>query len=417
MSKSIRSGKQDFLYMMNPWWESPSFRYSIRPRPLYTDHIIKRNDNLIDILVGSRRVGKTHILYSVINHLLDTGVKPKNIIFLSADVREVRELGIRKTIAAVKKDLKINQNAQIHVLIDEVQDAHEWQNDLKTLFDHTKTKLYISGSSSLVLSQETYKLTGRYFMQKVFPLSFPEFLQFKKYSIRLSATRKLHALQEYLALGGYPEYILKGNQTYLRQAIESTLYRDLLTAYGIRNPAILEDLLYYLADKITTTVSAKTIQKDLHVDDETARFYLKYLESVYLIFPLYRFGSSHKITKSSNPKYYFNDTGVLNLMGKKVPNGLLMENAVFVEFLRKESLTERYKVFYDIVEGQEVDFRYQNTLYEVKSTRELPVAEMEKYADLGEKVSMIVLQATKAMKNYTTSLKFIELWDFMMSNS
>lgn len=78
--------------------------------------------------------------------------------------------------------------------------------------------------------------------------------------------------------GGYPEYVRSRDQDYLQQTIESTLYRDLLSLHGIRNPVLLKDLLRLLCDKITTPVSANRISQDLKIDIKTAQFYLQYLQ-------------------------------------------------------------------------------------------------------------------------------------------
>lgn len=157
-----------------------------------------RKDRLIDILIGARRVGKTYILYSVVNRLLKHGISPKKIIFLSADLREVKEAGLRQIITDVIKLNKCKIGDSLHILVDEIQELDNWQSDLKTLYDHTKIKFYISGSSSLILTQKTSKLTGRYFLQKILPLSFSEFLNFNGVVVsRLSKNKKKNLLEEF----------------------------------------------------------------------------------------------------------------------------------------------------------------------------------------------------------------------------
>ncbi|MBU1088846.1 ATP-binding protein [Patescibacteria group bacterium] len=404
----------DFIKTLNPWWEKKTFKYDVFNRPAYLREIMDRKDRLIDILIGARRVGKTYILYSVVNRLLKHGISPKKIIFLSTDLREVKETGLRQIIADVIKLNKCKISDSLHMLVDEIQELDNWQSDLKTLYDHTKIKFYISGSSSLILTQKTSKLTGRYFLQKILPLSFSEFLNFNGVVVsRLSENKKKNLLEEYLKKGGYPEFVLKNNQTYLKQAIESTLYRDLLSLYGIRNPVILEDLLYYLADKITTPVSAKRIQKDLKIDDETAKFYLKYLESVYLVYPVYRKGRSNRISRSSNPKYYFNDTGVLSLMSIRPRMGHLVENVVFLELLRRESLREKYRIYYEIFDDMEIDFECKDGLFEVKTGMKPDGKILERYDFINKKINVVSMNILKKIKDFSANVKLIELGDFL----
>src|SRR5690606_31405830 len=131
--------------------------------------------------------------------------------------------------------------------------------------------------------------------------------------------------------------------------------RDLLNVYGIRNPKFLGQLLYYLADKVTTPVSPVRISKDLNVTDETAKFYLQYLQDVYLIYPVYKYGYSNKITRGSLPKYYFSDTGILNIRSINKKIRLFAENAVYLHLRRLNSRKEFTDIYY-YGDKQEVDF-------------------------------------------------------------
>jgi len=136
-----------------------------------------------------------------------------------------------------------------------------------------------------------------------------------------------------------------------------------------------------LADKVGTSVSPLTIAKDLKVNPETARFYLQYLIDVYLIYPVYRQGSSHKITKSSLPKYYFNDPGILYNRSLKPKVGVLVENIVYLHFRRQLSSPEHADIYYYINDGQEVDFitGWDEKKYEVKYRDGIEVNELLKY--------------------------------------
>ncbi|MBL7662234.1 ATP-binding protein [bacterium] len=418
----MAKASRDLLDQLNPWWQNHGHRYKLFDRKDYTAELVNRQDRLIQVLTGGRRVGKTSILRTVINNLLHQKVKPQHIIFITGELREIKEQGIRRTIEILILRLKADYRAEFHIFIDEVQEIPKWQEEIKLFYDTTHFRFYVSGSSSLILTRQTAKLTGRYRLQHVLPFSFLEFIKFNEGRIGDGSKHHSNALKEkyldeYLRIGGYPEYVINKDPAYLRQCVESTLYRELLTEYGIRNPALLQDLIYFLADKVTNEVSVKRIQKDLKIDDKTARYYLKYLQDVYLIYPVYRAGKSNRITKGSNPKYYFNDPGVLTLMGKTPRLGHQAENCVFLQLLRKQLLQEIPRIEYDIIEGQEVDFVVDGKYYEVKAVDEINLDLLEQYADLGKKIAIISLKSVKNYQNKFSALSLSELKDFLTADS
>jgi hypothetical protein len=402
----------NFLYSTNPWWESSRFRFDVIDRKNYLSRLESKTkrERLIRILIGARRVGKTSILQSKINSLLRDGVDPRKIIYLPADLRDIQERGIKATLEFISEEFKSKAfRNEIYVFIDEVQELQNWQNELKVLYDNTKINFYITGSSSLVLTKETSKLTGRFKLTHVLPLDYKEFLKFTR-------QKKTHnSLEEYLRIGGYPQYVRTGDQTLLQQSIESTLYRELLDYYGIRNPSLLKDLLEYLADKVTTPVSANRIAKDLKVADKTVSFYLDYLKSVYLIFPVYQKGSSNRITKSSLPKYYFNDTGVLNLFGIKTRIGHVVENSVFLELLRKNADQELPRVFYSVENGNEIDFALPGDESQIEVKTNISQLDPLIYEGMNVDVNAVYLNKDRDLRKltYLPNLRYVYLGDFL----
>jgi len=353
------------IIKINPWWQG-SIPQKLVKRPLYLATLTKPK-RFIDILSGARRVGKTFLLFSVIKRLLHT-VKPSHIFYITAEARKIKQFTILEIIAFFRKLHKISTKTQIFVFIDEVQEIPEWQEQIKYLYDTENIKFYLSGSSSLILNKQTSKLTGRYQLHHIMPLSYNEYLDFNIFFGKKRT--KGDFFEDYINHGGYPENITIQSDQYLRQTVESTLYRDLLSYYGIRNPALLEDLFYFLCDKITTPVSANKIAKDLKIDVSTAQFYLKYLQDIYLVYPLYKKGMSNRIVKSSLPKYYINDTGILRVFSLKPRIGHLVENLVFTH-LRRQAVSEKPKIYYDIIDDTEIDFVFNQKNYEVKYDKQI----------------------------------------------
>jgi uncharacterized protein len=394
--------KTEWLERLNLFWIDKSFRYKTRDRESYLEKM-GGGERLIKVLVGARRVGKTYLLYSLINKLLD---KRKKILYLSGEMREMEECGLRRVLEEVMEFKKWTVDDEVNVFIDEVQEIKDWQKTVKFYYDYSKFKFFLTGSSSLVLNQQTEKLTGRLLTIKITPLNYREWLDFRE------ITPNIHRqwVEEYLWTGGYPEYVLTKNDDYLREVVKSTLYRDLLSYYGIRNPKLLEELLRYMADKVTTPVSNLRVKGDLKVDNKTAGFYLKYLEEVYLLEPLYREGGSYRRVRATNPKYYFNDTGVLRLMSLNPKLGYLAENAVFLSLTNDGS-----EMFYDMSIGRETDFvDKEGRRIEVKYRTEME-KELEEINARGGDV-LVVVPEVSLLKNANKleNIELVGLGEFLM---
>ena len=395
----------EWLEKICPWWMDKQFRFKTIRRDDYVDKLLEDN-RLISMLTGPRRIGKTFIMYSVVNELLEKGVSGNKVVFFTGEAREIEEYKLDKVIEEYLTKFKYGYKDRLYFFIDEVQEIKNWQKIIKYYYDISNFKFYLSGSSSLVLNQQTSKLTGRLLRWRVLPLSFSEWIQFKQ----IKKTEE-NTVEDYLFEGGYPEFVLNGNRDYLRQAIESTLYRDLLSYYGIRNPAFLEDLLKYLADMVTNPVSLLKIKKDLKVDEKTAKFYIQYLEDVFLIHSVFRQGRSNRIVKNSLPKYYFGDTGVLNILTINKKIGHLAENAVYLHLLRRETdWTERPEIFYDYFDNKEIDFLLRDRKYEVKYKEELLSKDINDYEMVGELVNVITRKSRSSVGN----LDFVSLTDFLL---
>jgi len=349
----------------------------------------------------------------VINRLLDNDIDYKKILYLTGDSREVKEFGLKAIIEEYINLMKFNYRTKLYIFVDEVQEIKEWQNDIKFYYDSAFFKFYLTGSTGVILNEKTSKLIGRFVRTNVLPLSFSEYLLFTGKRHSTGGTKKnIELFEEYLRTGGYPEYVLKRNEDYLRQVISSSLYSDLHSYYGIRNPAFLGELLNYLVDKICNPVSLLRIKNDLKVDHKTAKFYLQYLQDVFLVYPVHKFGRSYKITKSSNPKYYLNDTGVINLLSISPKIGALAENAVFLKFLRISKWVDNPTIYYNQESGIEIDFLVENRNYEVKYRNNYEEGMLSAYNDLVKNITVIVPQKKKTMIEKYPNINFIESWDF-----
>lgn len=408
MNQEIRK----FLQRLNPWWSQPDFRFGVVEREYYLAKLMA-DDRWMRVLTGARRTGKTYLLYSIINKLLDSRLGARRILYLTGEAREVEEYGLEKVIEEYLETNKLKFGDKVYIFVDEIQEIEGWQKVVKYYYDQAGVKFYITGSSSLVLNKETSRLTGRFLKVRVLTLSFAEWLKFKGEKIETKVERNIERCEQYLVEGGYPESALRRSEAYIREAVLSTLYRDLLSHYGIRNPAFLEELIKYLADKVTNQVSPGRIKTDLKVDLKTARFYVEYLVAVYAVYPCWREGRSYRITKASVPKYYFNDTGALFLLAINKKIGQLAENAVFLKLLSESVESESSQVSYTEVEGREIDFMRGEELIEVKY-REITAEELKWYQNLPRRVTLVVKKMPdKRVAEKNQNIRFVEMWKFL----
>jgi len=405
------------LSELNPWWRKENWKSKYIHRSSYLKKIFDKKNKHIDILIGARRVGKSSLMFSIIDKLISAKIRTKNIFYITSDSRLFDEYTLFEILETI-----ITKSKKYYIFIDEIQDLDNWQKAIKYYYDNFNVKFYLTGSSSLILKPQTGKLTGRFLLWEILPLSFKEFILFKQSNSakhsrdkkNLSSKKIDSLLEEYLKTGGYPEYILTGESKYLKNAYEGTLYRDLLSEYGIRNPVFLKKLLNYLADKVTTSVSPLTIAKDLKVNPDTARFYLQYLIDVYLIYPVYKQGNSHKITRSSLPKYYFNDIGILYNRSLEPKIGSLVENAVYLHFRRKLTSPEYADIYYYVKDNQEVDFVVgkEKKKFEVKYRSNVTSEGLIKYNDI-EDLTLVVKDYVDEGFNF----KQIKLGEFLLENN
>lgn len=296
-----------------------------------------KNSNLIIILTGLRRVGKSTIL-----SMIKTESKNKNIYVNFDDFRLIKFNidDFQKLNEIFLETSKLNE-----FFFDEIQNIGFWERYIRTMHDN-KNKLYITGSNATMLSSELgTHLTGRNIVIKVYPFSFKEFLDFKNYKFikkDLFLTSKkveiLNLFQEYLKIGGIPEYLKTQKEDYLKFIYEDIINRDIVSRYSITNVKSLKDLIYYLISNIGKEFSYSNLTQIIGVKNSTTvKEYIEYFENSYLIFTLSKFDYSLKKQLVNPKKIYTIDTGLANAISFKFSEdkGRLLENLVFIELKRR----------------------------------------------------------------------------------
>lgn len=329
-------------------------------RKFYLDKVEKYiGKDIIKVIVGQRRVGKSYLLLQIIDLLKKRGVKKSNIIYINKELHEFDHIKNNENLVSyVKKQSKYKSEKKIYIFIDEIQEITGFEKTLRSLQARGGYDIYCTGSNANMLSSDlSTRLSGRYIEIKVFSLSYLEFLSFHKLE------NNKDALEKYIKYGGLPYLInleLKDDiiYDYLRNIYNAILFKDVVSRHKIRNTEFLERLVAYLADNTGSIVSAKKISDFLKsqktkISPNVVLNYLSFLSEAFFVFKVLRSKVSGKKIFEIGEKYYFEDLGLRHsIIGyKQMDINKILENLVFLHL----SILG-YKITVGKLEHKEIDF-------------------------------------------------------------
>lgn len=328
-------------------------------RQYYTELITPFiNKNIIKVLTGQRRVGKSCILQQLRQQILES-VPNANIIFINKEYEEFSAIRTSEDLSAYIIP-RLHPDVTNYLFIDEVQDIQGFEHTLRSLQAQDSCDIFITGSNATMLSSElsTY-LAGRYIEFHIHSLTYQEYLTFH----RVEASTQ--SLRNYLTFGGLP-YLSNLSQQqeivfeYLGNVFSTILLKDIVKREGIRNVDFLESLVLYTADNVGNLFSANNISRYLksqrvNISPLQVINYLRSLQQAYLIHKVRRIEVAGLKTFEIGDKYYFEDLGLRNChLGFNLQRDIhkLIENAVYLHLLHC-----RFEVFTGQQSGgREVDF-------------------------------------------------------------
>ena len=331
-------------------------------RPLYLDELKKWKDkDLIKVITGLRRCGKSTLFELYIDYLLNNGVKKEQIISINLEDANYDFKTYKDLYQYIIN--KIDNKKQYYVFIDEVQNVLEFQKAVDSLYIKKNIDLYITGSNAYLLSGELATLlSGRYIEIKMLPLSFQEYIT------AFDSDNYQQLFLDYMRYGGLPGNIsiLKTDTNlvdrYLDGIFSTVIYKDIMEKNNITKN-LLENILKYVYDIVGSPISTKKISdtlnsKGISTSNHTVENYLRAFLESYLIYKAERFDIKGKNLLARDYKYYAVDLGLRSyLLGKKADADLghILENIVYLELLRRGN-----KVYIGKVDDLEVDFVAQN---------------------------------------------------------
>lgn len=371
MAITSKEGILKVLTAFNPWWKTGAVnpRMSKTYKRFAFHEAIKRMDQTdirrTVILTGTRRVGKTTIQYQMIETLLERGVAPQKIVFISMDHPMLKLSGVNEVLECYHENIYAEQD--VYYFFDEIQYAQDWDKWLKTIYDmQPDTRVVATGSASPALIKGNQESgAGRWTVIQVPTMSFYEYCEIldldrPELPKNLKMTQMLHMTQQdrtkimlqlskvqnhfnrYLQVGGFPELALADNDIMAQQimredVVDKVLKRDLPSLYNIRNATELERIFLYLCNVSSEIVSIDAIAKELSgVSRPTVENYIQYLESANLIYQSWPVDMAGKRVLKSKPKIYIADAAIRNavlmddsLLTDPVEMGKIVETAVY----------------------------------------------------------------------------------------
>jgi predicted AAA+ superfamily ATPase len=326
-------------------------------RPEYVQNALKFLDkNLIKVFTGMRRTGKSYLMLQIMDEIQRKS-PGANIIFID---KELTKFDFIKTANDLRKlvDEEMKLDRKNYLFIDEVQEIDEFEKVLRSLLNEGNTDIWCTGSNAKILSGELAdRLSGRYIEFHVHSLSYLEFLQFH------SLENNNENLSKYLKFGGLPNLINLPLEEevaydYLTTINATVLLKDVIKRHQIRNVAMLENLLKFLADNTGSIFSAGSISKFLKSQGQKISpliisNYLSYILDSYHLIKVPRIDIQGKRFFEINEKYYFEDIGLRNAWIGYQPMHInkLIENVVF-----RYLLENGYKVAVGKLVDKEIDF-------------------------------------------------------------
>lgn len=334
----------------------------MKNRDLYLNQLIKFKDKkLIKVITGLRRSGKSTLLSLFENHLITSGVDRNHIIRMNFESFEFDEITNYKELHAYINERILDPNKRHYILLDEVQQVSSWERVINSFLVDANVDIFITGSNAYLLSSElSTLLSGRYVEIKMQPLSFKEYIEFLDSDKEMNLPEKFN---QYLEYGGLPTIVelLDNPDTigpFLEGIYNTVLMKDVIERNGVRDAALLESILKFIAANIGSIVSTKKISDYLtssgrKTTSDTIDNYMKMLENAFIIYKANRYDLKGKMFLKTLEKYYIVDIGIRNkLIGlRNTDYGHVLENIVYLELLRRG-----YEVTIGKIGSLEVDF-------------------------------------------------------------
>ncbi len=395
--------------------------------------------NFITSIIGPRRAGKTYSLYDFIKN--KKKLRDESYLFINFEDEGIADLKREEIVKSVFYHQELYGKEPEFIFFDEVQVFEGWEKLVYTLYERKKYYIFITGSSSKLLSKEiATQLRGRTVSVLIFPMSFDEIVNLKGLgagrALTSSEESKLkHELLNYLVKGGFPNVVFDEIEPkkIFKEYVDLVIFKDIVERFGIRNVPIIRYLITAILSSFSKEFSINKNyeilkERELKVSRKTLYSYSQLFQDAFFCFYLSKFDPSLKKSFLSIKKVYLNDTGLVSLLSLGKETGKLMENAVFLELKRRQNEEPLLEIYYwKDYQGREVDFVVKEGLNVkqliqvtyISRKGEIEKREINSLLKAGRELkckSLLALtwdyEAEEKYKN--KKIKFIPLWKWLL---
>ena len=320
-------------------------------------------DDMIKVISGIRRCGKSFFLKSIIQELLENGINEKDIIYIELDKKGYKDIKTSKQLEKVIDEKIIDEDFK-YLFIDEIQNVKDFESLINSYREEGNISIFITGSNSYLLSGELVtKLTGRYIEIEMMTLSFYEYVDMKRF-LKKNVNENIYLeFEEYIRNGGFPKSLYYDNYeekiTYTSSVINQIFDKDIKTSNKIKDKALFERIEKFIINNFGAVISIKNIYnylKDevkINVDRRTIKRYLDILEKAKIIYSCDLFDIKSKSVLKGEKKYYLADLSIYYSQNtdNRINYGPVLENVMYAYLNSKN-----YKLSVGYIGKFECDF-------------------------------------------------------------
>lgn len=323
-----------------------------------------RNTDDVKIITGVRRSGKTHLIKTFMEELINEGIPQENIIYISLETGKYRKIKNDDELDSVVYDFSENKKGKLYMFFDEIHKVSNWEEAINSYRVDFDCDIYVTGSYARLLGGiNRTVLSGRYVTVRIYPFSYNEYLDYyQEKGLCVDESSELKLFNEYLIYGGLPGHLKYDGsdekEDYLLDVYNSIMLNDIFDLEKITSTDLYRRLVEYIISNIGNLFSINSIKKYLKSDGrnshpDTIMNYLLYASNAYLLYRVKRENIKKKEILKTLEKYYVVDVGFYNILvvDEDKDRGFLLENIVFLELLRRG-----YSMTIGNIDQNEVDF-------------------------------------------------------------
>ena len=386
---------------------------------------------IIKVITGVRRSGKSCLMQMVKEELLQSGVMPDNIIFLDLDSKAFRKVKTADRLEETIDSLSAKQGTK-YLFIDEIQNVKDFEEVVNAFRGSGEYSIFITGSNSYLLSGElATKLTGRYVEFELFPLSFDEYLDMKAFLGKQVNANLQVELNNYLQEGGFPKALeyddFADKHTYVRSVINEIFEKDIKKRVKVRNIETFNNIRNFIINNFGATISVRSLQKafsksGMEIKRPTLAKYIEVLTQSKILYRCDRFDMKSKRALSGEKKYYLADISFYFATNtdNRINYGPALENIVYIYARSLDyavSVGRIGKLECDfIMRDTKLDYSYVQVAYTISESQKTEDREYAPLESITDNYPKYVLTTDYLLQN-RSGIKHVNLLEFMKSHS